>query len=73
MNNYMPTNNMFKTNIEQDKSGCLCAWWNFNYIKRFIDLKNSKENKRQTHLKAGYLRPNFPQTDPGTEQGLTCK
>lgn len=73
MKDYMPTNNMFDTNIKQSKSGCLCVGWNFNFLKMLIDFfLKRKENKMQTHLKAESFRPDFPQTDPITEQGLNA-
>lgn len=34
--------------------------------------KKRKEKKMQTHLKAESFRPDFPQTDPITEQGLNA-
>lgn len=50
MKDYMPTNNMFDTNIKQSKSGCLCVGWNFNFLKMLIDLKKKKGKKRKSIL-----------------------
>lgn len=66
----MPTNNMFKTNINRIRV-CVCMV-EFQLYKEIYRFKKI-ENKIQTPLKAGYVRPDFPQTDPGTEQRLTCK